>query len=132
MSEDRRKTWEEREWVAVERLHDLTQKVLLYGGILGGTFRVHDLTGGTGLKQQEVLEVLKGMLDAGAAKERHGGKIVHNYPYLYHGPEFEEVGHDRPKVYTIDFVYIEKRRQFNKAVMLLWNIAFKGEEEKRG
>lgn len=126
MSEDHRKTWEEREKLTFERLSTLTPKVLLYAAFLGGTFRVHDLTGGTGLKEQEVLEVLYGMIEAGAARETHGGKIEsYCYPYVY-SPDFKfiEVGQGDPPVYapvyTIDFAYIEKRRQFNAAAVVLW------------
>jgi len=90
---------------------------------------IHDLTGGTGLREQEVLEVLKGMMEAGAASERHGGKIIsHAYPYVYSpNHKFEEEYAVSPTVYTIDFAYIQKRRQFNRAAVILWK-AISGEE----
>ncbi|MFY9462769.1 MAG: hypothetical protein WAP52_01135 [Candidatus Sungiibacteriota bacterium] len=113
-----------------DRKDDVFMKVLMYASFLGGTFTVRDLTGGTGLKQQEVLEVLWGMMKECVASEQHGGEIVHNFAYFYHGPEFEEIG-DGPKVYTIDFEYIERMRKFNVAIRLLEELVF-GVESKKG
>ena len=113
MSEDRRMTTEEeRERAFFERLCGLTEKVLAYAAFLGGTFMVHDLTGGTGLKEQEVLEVLHGMMEAGTVREQHGGRIEwYPYPYVYSRDlEFSEVSQSKPTVYTIDFAYINRRK----------------------
>ena len=112
---------------------DVSAQVLMYASFLGGTFTIGDLTGGTKLGKDEVLETLYWLMKGGFATERHGGTIEsYSYPYVYSSAlRFEEVGPGNSRVYTIDFESIDRTRRFNLAVHLLKGLIF-GEKQRGG
>jgi len=113
---------------------DVFAQVLMYASFLGGTFTIGDLTGGTKLEKDKVLETLYWLMKGGFATERHGGTIKsYPYPFVYSPTwRFEEVGPGNSRVYTIDFEYIDRMTRFNQAVHLLKGLIFGEKPKHRG